>query len=153
MGYNLSEIKNSNLKKRIQSKLASEDEGRDFTTKQQVIEVPIIAPGLNGPDGLKREHWKQYQERVKKYTQIILQQKLKPYSGIVAVRYERCSVQRMDWDNLGASFKCWGDALEASGLIEDDSPSTIIDFDMDSIKVDSYSKVKTRIIITKANEK
>ena len=150
MGVKLSDIKNDELVGQIKTKVASQVEQRDYTTDKQVVQVPIIAPGLNGENGLKREHWSNYQKRVENYTAMIKGANLKPYKGEVKVRYERHSVRLMDWDNLGASFKCWGDALENAGIIENDSPKIIIDFDMYTVKADSYREVGTTIIIEKA---
>ena len=150
MGIDISQIKNDKLVGQIRNKVASQKDERNYTTEKQIIQVPIIAPGLNGDDGLQREHWTSYEKRLDNYTAIIKGQNLKPYKGCVAMKYERHSVQLMDWDNLGASFKCWGDALIKAGIIEDDSPKIITEFDMYPVKANSYRDVGTTIIIRKA---
>jgi hypothetical protein len=54
----------------------------------------------------------------------------------------------MGWDNLGASFKVIGDALESLGVIEDDSPETIRTFGMDWAKARSLVEQCSVVTIT-----
>lgn len=53
----------------------------------------------------------------------------------VRVEYVRFSCQRMDWDNLGASFKHVGDALVRLGYLADDGPDVIAEFRPGQVRV------------------
>ena len=53
----------------------------------------------------------------------------------VHVEYTRKSIRYMDWDNAAGSFKLIGDALVGLGVIPDDNPRVIIQFDVRQTKV------------------
>lgn len=135
------------IKNKIKTDSSSKKRNKDHEECRQVLEFPLIAPGMNGDEGLIREnHWK-YTARRNDYITLIKSKNIIPYAGDVTISYERHSTKMLDWDNLGASFKCWGDALEKAGVIKDDSPKTIREWRTQNVKVDSFSKIKTRIVI------
>ena len=57
---------------------------------------------------------------------LIKEQNPKKHSGNVVIHFTRFSTKQPDWDNLYSSFKVLGDGLESTGIISDDSPSTVI---------------------------
>lgn len=89
---------------------------------KQTIEVDELAPSLNE---WQRTHWAERAKIKKKWNWLIKAEKPKKHAGAVIVTYTRVSTQPMDMDNLGASFKCIGDALVKCGVIEDDNPDVI----------------------------
>lgn len=85
-------------------------------------------------------HHREYMRERDKWADLILvkyQNDMKPdLSEPVAVYYERRYARNAcDWDNACASFKVIGDALEKVGVITEDSPEVIDDFDPDQKKV------------------
>lgn len=114
---------------------------------RQRIEVDEIAPGLNGSDGLIREHYQAKKRRQERYQWLIRQQRPKKHKGKVRLTYIRKCVRKMDWDNLAASFKHWGDALTALEIIKDDNPDVIVDFRPKWEKAKGYKTQATIIEI------
>jgi Holliday junction resolvase RusA-like endonuclease len=70
-------------------------------------------------------HWGRYAKIKQDWVWLIKQQKLKKHIGPVKIEFTRRSVQMMDLDNVGASFKVVGDALEEEGIIQNDSPEIV----------------------------
>lgn len=118
---------------------------------KQVIEIAETAPGLNGSDGLIREHYHAKRKRKERYMWLIRQQKPKKHKGKVVLTYTRQCVRKMDWDNLAASFKLFGDALVDLGIIEDDNPDVIVEFNPRWKKAKGYKTEKTIIEIKDAD--
>lgn len=87
-------------------------------------------PGLNGGDGLMREHFHQAKRRKNGYYATILGQSKtqEKYKGQVRITYTCYRSVLMDWDNHCASFKHIGDALVDAGVITDDKPAVIVEF-------------------------
>jgi Holliday junction resolvase RusA-like endonuclease len=91
----------------------------------QEFSINKLPPGLNGSEGLMQMHWGMYAKIKQDWVWLIRQQMLKKHSGPVKIEFTRRSVQMMDLDNVGASFKVVGDALEEEGIIQDDSPKIV----------------------------
>lgn len=115
------------------------------------LDIPRAAPGLNGSEGLKRMHWSTYNDLRDRWSQEVMY----AYNEIgepqlkepVEVTYRRSYWgQPMDYDNMAASFKPVGDALEEH-VITDDSPDTIESLELDQFKVHKDEHPLTQIII------
>src|SRR5690625_6542198 len=96
---------------------------------KQTIIIDKLAPMLNGKDGLKRMHWAKYRKVRDAWTWLIRSKKPQKHSGRVKISFIRYSTARPDWDNLYASFKVIGDALQNAGVIRDDSMDDIVSLD------------------------
>jgi hypothetical protein len=92
------------------------------------IEIPEVAPMLNGSGGLKNMHYRNYMKLRAKWVDLIRDHTTARILGPVHLTYIRSSVQAPDWDNLCASFKPIGDALVDNGVIQDDNPKIIETF-------------------------
>jgi Holliday junction resolvase RusA-like endonuclease len=91
----------------------------------QEIEIDQLPPSLNGKNGLLNLHWAKYQKIKKDWIWLVAFAKPEKHSGKVCITFTRKSTAPMDFDNIGASFKVVGDALEKNGIIKDDSPRTV----------------------------
>lgn len=118
------------------------------TATDQTIFVDQLPPGLNGDTGLMRMHWTKYQKLRDTWVTLIRAENPERHEGRVNITYTRKSVRMMDPDNVSASFKPIGDALEKLGVIEDDSFKTIKKFDVRWEKANSYMAQGIRIEIT-----
>lgn len=87
-----------------------------------------LAPGMNGSDGLMREHWTKGMKRRDAYVARISAMKVWSIDDPVKVTYTRYCSLLSDWDNACASFKKIGDALVLCKVIKDDSPEYITEF-------------------------
>ena len=104
--------------------------------KKATFTIPFKVPGLNGSDGLIRQHYHSAKKLKNRIYLEILSQKREVFSGKVSITYTRYSVVEPDIDNLCASFKHIGDSLVKAGIIKDDKPSIIADF------IPRYGKAK-----------
>jgi Holliday junction resolvase RusA-like endonuclease len=114
------------------------------------ITLDFLMPGLNGKDGLIREHFAKRKERMKSLQWQIkgaIAPKNPKHEGQVVIRYTRHTCTPMDWDNCCASFKLVGDAMVELGIITDDNPKVIVKFIPDQIKVSKRKEQKTVIEI------
>lgn len=83
-------------------------------------------PGLNGRDGLIREHWSKRKKRLETLIWEVLSQTSNRHEGQVRITYKRVSPKLMDWfENLPATGKLLMDAVVKCGVIRDDSPKII----------------------------
>jgi hypothetical protein len=92
------------------------------------IEIPEVAPMLNGSKGLKNMHYRNYMKLRDRWIALIRNATTHRIAGPVHLTYIRSSVQAPDWDNLCASFKPIGDALVENGVIRDDNPKVVETF-------------------------
>ena len=106
-----------------------------------------IVPGLNGKDGLIREHWRKATRRKDLYYALLKSQTNNKHTGKVIIRYIGYKLALMDWDNFTASFKHLGDALVKAKIIKDDKPSIVVQFLPDQIKVNKRIEQRIEIII------
>lgn len=116
--------------------------------KSITIEIPRVAPGLNGSGGLKNLHFQAYRKLRDSWTLQIRSVTSDKFLGKVSIDYTRSSVVAMDWDNLSASFKVIGDALVANQIITDDNPNVVVAFRPHWRKAKNNKDLKTIITIT-----
>lgn len=113
------------------------------------IRLPYLMPGLNGPDGLMRQHYRDAARKRESLAWEIKQQKIgSTIYEPIRVTYIRHTERLMDWDNACASFKYIGDAMIEAGIIGDDSPKVIAEFIPRQIKC-KREEQRTEIIIEK----
>ena len=106
-----------------------------------------VVPGLNGKNGLIRQHFHQAKQTRERFRLIFMSQTKNRHPGSVCVHYIGYKCRFMDWDNFSASFKHIGDALVKAKIITDDNPKIIQQFNVQQIKVSKLSEQKTVIII------
>ena len=112
------------------------------------IVIPERIPGLNGNDGLMREHFRAAAKRKQDYEWYVLEQAGNvAHPGPVRITYTCKRLVLMDWDNHCASFKHIGDALVSAGVIIDDKPSIVVEFIPKQIKVKHRHEQAAEIII------
>ncbi len=87
-----------------------------------------LPPGLNGSDGLIREHWALAAKRKRRYQLKIMSQSRHRFQGPVNIAYIRYASRLMDWDNCAASAKHVLDGIKDAGIITDDNPSIVVRF-------------------------
>lgn len=94
--------------------------------KETIIYLPYLTAGLNGKDGLIRQHFHAAKKVKDKILFDILSQKPeKRKMAKCQILYVRYCKRYSDWDNAYASFKHIGDALKKAGIILDDSPNCV----------------------------
>lgn len=111
--------------------------------------LPYLTPGLNGKDGLIRQHFHSAGKAKDKIAGDIRSQRpanLRPIADPVRVTYIRYASHLMDWDNACSSFKHIGDALQTAGVLSDDSPQVIVEFVPVQVKCKMKER-RTEIII------
>src|SRR5690554_3772809 len=114
---------------------------------RQTIVINELPPMLNGDNGLKRMHWATYRKVRDAWTWLIRSKKPQKHSGRVEIAFIRYSTARPDWDNLYASFKVVGDALQAAGVIRGDSMDDIVSLDASWKRASKRKYQRTKIII------
>lgn len=115
------------------------------------LTLQYLTPGLNGTDGLMRQHFRDAGKLKDKIKWDILAQRppsgFRCLKGPVRVVYTRYTSALMDWDNAAASFKHIGDALQSAGVLLDDSPDVIAEFIPKQVKCKMKDR-RTEIEIT-----
>jgi len=111
-----------------------------------ITEVVIkgVIPGLNGKQGLIREHFRNAKKRRDLYKVLISAQTKNRHKGKVIIRYIGYKTILMDWDNFAASFKHIGDALVSNKVIKDDKPAVVIQFLPEQIKC---KRIEQKVVI------
>lgn len=114
-----------------------------------ILKLDFLTHGLNGDDGLIRQHFRKAKLLKIKLKILFLQQRPrghKPISKPIRITYIRYTSRLMDWDNASASFKHIGDALTAANIISDDSPKVVREFKPLQVKC-KEAEQRTEIII------
>ncbi len=108
-----------------------------------------LVHGLNGDEGLMREHMRiaKVMEKKRRYLILIMESTRNRHKGKVEITYIRRTTRLMDWDNHCASFKHIGDALVKAGVIIDDKPSVVVKFIPEQVKVATRKEHQTIIRI------
>jgi len=101
---------------------------------ETTIIIEGLIPGLNGANGLMRQHFHNAMVQKKKYQAIIKRQTKNKHLGQVSIDYIGYKSVLMDWDNFCASFKHIGDSLVECGVIVDDNPKIVRPFRVQQIK-------------------
>jgi hypothetical protein len=112
------------------------------------ITIDEVAPMLNGSNGLKNMHFRNYMKLRDKWAWLIRSATTAKFKGKVRIEYVRASVSPPDWDNISASFKPIGDALVSNGVIEDDNPTIVTEFVPKWEKAKNNNSLYTIITIT-----
>ena len=116
------------------------------------INIPYTLAGLNGSDGLIRQHH-HAAKRVKDGL-LLLVKPQRPAGWVVPARvritYIRHSANLLDWDNCAASAKHLLDAVVRAGIIADDSPKVVAEFVVRQGKT-KRAEQRTELIIEKIN--
>lgn len=118
--------------------------------EELIFHLNFLTPGLNGANGLIRQHWTNAAALRDKLTLLFLSQKPKrmlPINFPVRIYYKRYTCRLMDWDNACASFKKCGDALVRAGILADDCPDVVHEFLPQQTKVKTKKEERTEIII------
>lgn len=110
---------------------------------KQTITVHELPPMLNGKNGLKRMHWTKYNKIRDSWVWLIRAENPEKHKGIVTISFTRFSTAMPDWDNLYSSFKVLGDSLEKPGIIKDDSPTTVKEWQ--KVNKQKYQRVEIEI--------
>lgn len=114
-----------------------------------VLAVPMLAPGLNGSNGLIRMHFTTYKKVKDKWTRAIRERCNARASTPCSILVERYyATHAMDLDNLYSTVKIPLDALRSSGVIPEDDPSCVEALKVVQIKVAKKVDQHTRITIT-----
>lgn len=114
---------------------------------KQTLIIQALPPGLNGSDGLKNMHYHAYSKRKKEWYWLVRSQDFDRHKGRVRIVFTRVSTRMMDMDNIGASFKFIGDALEKCKIIQDDSPKILTELSLRWEKAESQKKQYVKIEI------
>lgn len=112
---------------------------------ETIIQIDGVVDGLNGKNGLIRQHFHQAKITREKYLFIIMSQTRNRHKGKVVVEYIGYKIRLMDWDNFSASFKHIGDALVKANVLTDDNPKIIVQFLPEQIKVSK--RIEQKVII------
>ena len=147
MAYSESDIKA--FPKHIREQIENNGKPSKARTADLRIEIPEVAPMLNGKDGLMRMHWTKRRKLQEKWAALISSVTNTKLKGRVSITYTRSSVTAPDWDNLCASFKTIGDALVKNGVIEDDNPHVVVEFTPKWQKAKNNNDLETIIEISK----
>lgn len=120
------------------------------TTAHLVVTLPRLLPGLNGSNGLMRQH---YREAAKVKDDLLAWVKRQRYptfgdSRVVVVCTRHYCGTAMDFDNCAASVKYPMDALVKAGVIADDGPKTIETMAFRQVRCGSRKEQKMTIEIT-----
>lgn len=114
---------------------------------ETTITIFSKVPGLNGDDGLIREHFHARKKRIKNLELEIKASSMNKHKGPVRITFTRHACQLMDWDNHCASFKNIGDALKNCKTIVDDKPSIVRVFRPRQVKVSTREEQRITIYI------
>lgn len=120
------------------------------TTAHLVVTFPRLLPGLNGSNGLMRQH---YREAAKVKDDLLAWVKQQRYptfgdSRVVAVCTRHYCGNAMDWENAASSVKHLMDALVKAGVIKDDSPKIIEEMSFRQARCASKKVQKMTVEIT-----
>lgn len=113
------------------------------------IHIPYLLPGLNGKDGLIRQHFREAARAKEKLFLCARAQRPAAWVPVEKCRvvYTRWAARRMDWDNAAASAKHLLDALVKAGIMRDDSPEVVVEFSVRQEKSKKLDECTTIEII------
>lgn len=134
--------------KRIQASRAAPPKRE--TTAHLVVTLPRLLPGLNGSNGLMRQHYREA-AKVKDDLLAWVKQQRYPTFGdlrVVVVCTRHYCGNAMDWENAASSVKHLMDALVKAGVIKDDSPKIIETMSHQQLRCGSKKEQKMTIEIT-----
>lgn len=113
------------IAKRIQESRAAVP--RRETAAHLIVTLPKLLPGLNGSNGLIRQHYRAATKMKDELLAWAKQQRFPTFgtARVTVVCTRHYCGNPMDFDNAAASFKHLMDALVKAGVIEDDGLKTI----------------------------
>lgn len=115
------------------------------------IDVPLLAPSLNGSKGLIRMHHHAYKRERERWVMEILAATLprdrRDHSPCHVTITRFYCPHPLDYDNLYASAKLPLDALRHAGLLADDDPDCVLGLVMHQVRVKSRKDVSTHIAL------
>lgn len=115
------------------------------------ITLPYLLPGMNGSDGLIRQHRHQATKKKNEILTYVKSLRLGTFGDcrakVIITRYYCGSA--MDFDNAVASFKYFMDAIVKAGIIADDGPKTIEEWTIRQVKAASRKEQKMEVQIFK----
>lgn len=78
---------------------------------------------------------------------LLKEQGIVQFKGPVKIRFIRYAVKLMDWDNFGISGKNFFDGMVRCGIIEDDNPKIVREFQPEQYLVKHFEEEKIIIKI------
>lgn len=95
--------------------------------KDGVVKITLsgLFPGINGSNGLKREHWAKYQNRKLALGWRLRIMDIPKFSGKAQINLTFYHSMLADEDSLTSRFKIIGDCLVDMGVFIDDSPEYV----------------------------
>lgn len=122
------------------------------TSSEIRIEIPRLAPGLNGPKGLMRMHFGEYKKEKEKWMWWLKKSALSAKAPIpCSIEIQRYyAKQPMDVDNVYSTAKIPLDSMRENGILADDNPNHVSALAVHQIKVAKLAEEKTVIIIRQA---
>lgn len=106
----------------------SQAPGRDeLIVGEGFIRIVLVGlfPGINGSNGLKREHWASYKKRKENIILRLSVLRIPRFSKKVSISLEFHHSILADEDSLTSRFKIIGDCLVKLGILIDDSPKYV----------------------------
>lgn len=115
------------------------------------VSIPFLLPGLNGKDGLIRQHYHSAAKVKAKVLALVRAGRYGTFGNarvkVICTRFYCGSA--MDFDNAAASFKHLLDAIVKAGIIADDGPKTIDEWTLRQTKVEKRTLQKMQVEIIK----
>ena len=121
------------------------------TVESLTVALPRLLAGLNGKDGLIRQH---HHQATKQKDEILAYVKSMRHGTFGKARVKVICTRHycgtpMDFDNAAASFKYLLDAIVKAGIIADDGPKTIEEWTVRQVRAASRKEQKMEIQIFK----
>ena len=114
------------------------------------VTLPRLLPGLNGSDGLIRQHYRKAAAEKDKLLAWAKSQRFGTFGdarvSVVCTRHY-CG-NPMDFDNAAASFKHLMDVIVRAGVIQDDGPKTIEAMTFRQVRCKSKKEQKMTVEIS-----
>lgn len=114
------------------------------------LNIPELAPSLNGKGGLLRMHWTRRKKLLTKWQYLVMaaangKRHVGPCHITIIRNY---ASSPLDQDNCYAAAKLPLDALRKCGIIKDDDNDTVLSLSCKQAKVATRKEQGTTIIIT-----
>lgn len=119
-------------------------------TAHLVVTLPRLLPGLNGSNGLMRQHYREAAKVKDELLAWVKQQRFPTFgdSRVVVTCTRHYCGNAMDFDNAASSFKHLLDALVKAGVIADDGPKTIEAMTFRQVRCEGRKAQKMTVEVT-----